>query len=219
MTPKILFQSNHLLIIDKPAGLAVHRGPRARNSVEDFFPLWRRGHDGPWLAHRLDADTAGCLVIARRKSALITLQSAFREGRVRKTYWAIVGSVPRQDHGIIDLPLLKVSTPEGWKIAPDQKGQPARTVWRCIAAGAGCAWLELTPQTGRTHQLRAHCAAIGHPILGDGIYGNTKSPLLLLARSIILPLDPHVTATASVPEHMQDALRRLGFNPDQQDAR
>ena len=219
MTPKILFQSNHLLIIDKPTGLPVHRGPRAQASVEDFFPLWRRGRDGPWLAHRLDADTAGCLVIARRKSALITLQTEFSEGRVRKTYWAVVKNKPAQDQGVIDLPLLKVNGKTGWTIRPDPKGQPARTIWRCIAAGAGCTWLELAPQTGRTHQLRAHCAAIGHPILGDRIYGDAGPPLFLLARSITLPLDPPITATAAVPNHIQDALRRLGFSPDQQDAR
>ena len=219
MTPKILFQSNHLLIIDKPAGLPVHPGPRAQTSVEDFFPLWRRGHDGPWLAHRLDADTAGCLVIARRKSTLVALQSAFAEGRVRKTYWAIIKGKPAQNRGAINLPLLKVSTAEGWRLMPDPKGQQACTVWRRMASDGSNSLLELKPQTGRTHQLRAHCAAIGHPILGDRIYGNAGPPLFLLARSITLPLDPPITAAAAVPNHIQDALRRLGFSPDQQDVR
>jgi tRNA pseudouridine32 synthase/23S rRNA pseudouridine746 synthase len=218
MIPAILFQSNHILVIDKPAGLPVHPGPQARASVEDFFPLWRRGHDGPWLAHRLDADTAGCLVIARRKSILIALQSAFAEGRVGKTYWAVVHGIPAKDQGEIDLPLSKTSTAEGWKVGADPRGRPARTLWRCLGAGGGRAWLELAPQTGRTHQLRAHCAAIGHPILGDPLYGGGSTPLFLLARRIILPLDPIVAATASVPGHMQDSLSRFGFTPDQQDA-
>ena len=219
MTPDILFQSNHLLIIDKPAGLAVHPGPRTTTSIEDFLPLWRRGHDGPWLAHRLDADTAGCLVIARRKSALITLQSAFAAGRVRKTYWAIVEGKPARDQGVIDLPLLKLKQKQGWKIIIDPKGQPARTNWRCLGTNGGQAWLELIPQTGRTHQLRAHCAAIGHPIRGDRIHGNAGPSLYLLARSILLPLDPPVTATAAVPAHMLEALQKLGFRQAQPDAR
>ncbi len=217
--PQILFQSNHLMIIDKPAGLPVHQGPGAKVCVENFFPSWRRGHDGPWLAHRLDADTAGCLVIARRKSALISLQAAFAEGRVRKTYWAVVKGIPVEDHGVIDLPLRKVSVPGGWKIIADPKGQSARTTWRGVAFGANESWLELKPQTGRTHQLRAHCAAIGHPILGDRVYGAGEPPLFLLARSIILPNDPPITATASVPGHMLAALESLGFTQDCQDVR
>lgn len=212
MPPEILFQSNHLLVIDKPAGLPVHAGPRGGTSVEDFFPLWRRGHDGPWLAHRLDADTAGCLVIARRKSTLIRLQLAFSEGAVRKIYWAVVRGVPAAAAGVIDLKLEKHSAREGWRMAAGA-GKPSRTVWRRLGAGRGLAWLELEPRTGRTHQLRAHCAAIGHPIIGDAVYGGEKPPLMLMARSIALPLDPPVSVTAPVPAHMRAVLREFDAQP------
>jgi tRNA pseudouridine32 synthase/23S rRNA pseudouridine746 synthase len=218
VTLEILFQSNHLIIINKPAGLPVHPGRRSEVSVEDFFPLWRRGDDGPWLVHRLDADTAGCLVIARRKSTLIALQSAFAKGQADKTYWAIVKDIPRQDHGIINLPLLKHNTPRGWKIIVDPKGQPAFTAWRRLETAAGHALLELKPRTGRTHQIRVHCAAMDHPILGDSVYGESGPSLSLLARHIALPLDPPVTATASLPPHMREAMKRLGFAPHRKDA-
>lgn len=212
MTPEILYQSNHLIIIDKPAGLPVHPGPSTTASVEDFFPLWRRGHDGPWLAHRLDAGTAGCLVIARRKSTLIMLQQAFAEGRVRKTYWAIVRGITADHAGCITLPLVKTSTQGGgWRMSAGCTGQSARTHWRRLGAIRDRAWLELAPETGRTHQLRAHCAAIGHPILGDDVYGNGTPPLHLFARRIELPLEPPVSAAAPVPPHMRAALDELGY--------
>lgn len=207
MPPEILFTSNHIIIINKPAGLPVHPGPRGGPSVEDFFPLWRRGHDGPWLAHRLDADTAGCLVIARRKSTLIKLQAAFADGSVSKIYWAVVRGEPAESEGIVDLPLEKHNAREGWRMAPDARGKSAQTIWRCLAAHAGQAWLELKPLTGRTHQIRAHCAAIGHPILGDSTYGGGSPPLMLMARQITLPLEPPITATAPVPAHLQAALQ------------
>lgn len=188
--PDILFQSTHLLIINKPAGLPCHAGkPVAGPSVEDFFPLWRRGHDGPWLAHRLDADTAGCLMVARRKTALLAIQLGFRTGSVRKTYAAIVRGVPDTAAGVIEAPLAKRNDVTGWRMVVDPAGQPARTLWRVLAVGAGRALLELQPQTGRTHQLRVHCAAIGHPIVGDPVYGDGIGGLSLLARQLDLVLD------------------------------
>ena len=212
MTPEILFQSNHVIIINKPAGLPVHPGPRTDASVEDFFPLWRRGHDGPWLAHRLDTGTAGCLVIARRKSTLILLQRAFAEGRVRKAYWAVVRGMVSEPTGRITLSLNKISTAEGgWRMKAGDKGADACTSWRRLGATKRRAWLELNPETGRTHQLRAHCAAIGHPILGENVYGDDRPPLHLLARRVELPLEPPVAAIAPVPPHMRAALNELGY--------
>jgi tRNA pseudouridine32 synthase/23S rRNA pseudouridine746 synthase len=175
LVPEILFQSNHVLIINKPAGLACHPGPsgakRGGPSVEDFFPLWRRGHDGPWLAHRLDTDTAGCLMVARRKTALRAIQDGFRTGAVRKMYAAIVRGVPGAASGVIEAPLTKLNDVTGWRMVVDPAGQAARTAWRVWAVAAGRALLELRPETGRTHQLRVHCASIGHPIIGDLVYG------------------------------------------------
>ena len=212
MLPAILYQANHLLIIDKPAGLACHAGPRGGASVEDFFPHWRRGHDGPWLAHRLDADTAGCLAIARRKTTLVALQTAFAAHTVRKTYWAVVQGVPREPHGTISAPLRKQTTPSGWRMVVDPKGQPAISDWRVLAASNGRAVLELSPRTGRTHQLRVHCADMGYPIVGDPLYGKAGKGLCLLARRLVLPLDPMVSAVAAVPDTLRAALSGVDFD-------
>lgn len=200
--PAILHWSNHLVVIDKPAGLPCHPGRRGGPSVEDWFPAWRRGSDGPWLVHRLDADTAGCLAIARRKTTLVALQRAFAARRVTKNYWAIVETVPVEPAGTISLALARRSEPGGWRIVPDTRGEPAVTDWRVLAKGQGRALIELHPRTGRTHQLRVHCAAMGHPIVGDSVYGKAGNGLCLLARSIVLPLDPPVAVTAAVPQHM-----------------
>ncbi len=114
----ILFRDHRFVVLDKPAGLPVHAGPRGGPSVEDFFPRLSRRRDGPWLAHRLDADTAGCLIVALRRSALIAAQAEFAAGRARKTYWAIVQGGPVEDAGTIDNHLRKITTPAGWRMAP-----------------------------------------------------------------------------------------------------
>jgi RluA family pseudouridine synthase len=209
--PAILFGDARFVVLDKPAGLPVHAGPRGGASVEDLFPALSRRRDGPWLAHRLDADTAGCLVIALRRAALLAAQAEFAAGRARKTYWAVVRGTPAAAGGTIDAPLLRRSTPAGWRMAIDPAGQPAVTDWRLCGAAAGLAWLELHPRTGRTHQVRAHCAQLGFPVLGDPVYGGGPGPLHLLARAIRLDLDPPVAATAPVPVHMRAALLRCGW--------
>jgi tRNA pseudouridine32 synthase/23S rRNA pseudouridine746 synthase len=208
--PPVLYRDNRVLIIDKPAGLPAHPGRHGGPSVEDFFDTWRSGKNGPWLAHRLDQDTAGCLVVALKKTVLLETQAAFGHGSVRKTYWAVVRGVPRHDSGVIDLSLAKVTVANQWKIAPDPDGPPAITDWRLRGTGPGIAWLELHPRTGRTHQIRAHCAALGHPVIGDPVYGGGAGKLHLLARRIEIPLDPPVIAEAPVPAHMQDGLAACG---------
>jgi RluA family pseudouridine synthase len=210
ISPEILFRDNRLLIINKPAGLPVHPGRAGGPSVEDFFSGWRVGKNGPWLAHRLDQDTAGCLVIALKKTALLAAQTFFAAGEVQKTYWAVVRGVPAADAGEIDQPLSKVTTGRAWKMQPDNNAASAITAWRVRGRGDGMAWLELHPKTGRTHQIRAHCAAIGHPICGDTVYGGAPGALLLLARAITLPFDPAVSAEAPVPPHMRENLLRCG---------
>ena len=209
--PPILYDSPGLIVIDKPAGLAVHPGPRGGPSVEDWFPLLSRRKDGPWLVHRLDADTAGCLVIALRRAALHAAQAAFAAGQAEKVYWAVVRGAPAEPQGVVDAPLLKVSSPSGWRMVTDPTGQPARTEWRVRGQAPGLSWLELRPQTGRTHQIRVHCATLGCPVAGDPIYGGGDGPLQLLARSIGLPLDPRVTAEAPPPPHMREALAACGW--------
>jgi tRNA pseudouridine32 synthase / 23S rRNA pseudouridine746 synthase len=212
MDPVILFQDQRFVVLDKPAGLSVHAGPSGGRSVEDWFPLLSRRKDGPWLAHRLDADTAGCLVIALRRTPLLAAQALFASGAVRKTYWAVVAGEVPGDRGTIVAPLRRVTNPSGWHMVVDQQsGQSATTDWQVLGRTTGKTWLELHPRTGRTHQIRVHCATLGTPILGDERYGTAGSGLHLLARAIHLPLDPPVDATAGAPRHMLAALEQCGF--------
>ena len=211
MSPTILFQDQRFVVLDKPAGLAVHAGPSGGRSVEDWFPLLSRRKDGPWLAHRLDADTSGCLVIALRRAALLAAQAAFASGAVRKTYWAVVAGQVAGDRGSVAGPLRRVSDKAGWRMVIDVKGQHAVTEWRVLGRSEGLTWLELRPRTGRTHQIRVHCAYLGTPILGDERYGTGGGRLHLLARAIHLPLEPPVDAAADPPEHMRGALGQCGF--------
>ena len=211
MNPVILFQDQRFVVLDKPAGLPVHAGPAGGRSVEDWFPLLSRRKDGPWLAHRLDADTSGCLVIALRRAALLAAQALFASGAVCKTYWAVVAGSVEGNRGSVNAPLLKISDKTGWRMTTGPKGQNAVTDWRVLGRSVGLTWLELRPRTGRTHQIRVHCLTLGAPILGDERYGRPGGGLHLLARSIQLPLDPPVSATANPPVYMQDALEQCGF--------
>lgn len=201
--PDILVRNRAFLIIDKPIGLPVHQGRAGGPSVEDFFQRWRRGRQGPWLAHRLDRDTAGCLVIALKKTFLLEAQAMFAAGDVQKTYWAVLRGVPRQASGVIDAALARHTEGNAWKMAPDQAGQNAVTGWRVLGSAGEISLVEFRPKTGRTHQIRAHAALLGHPIIGDAVYGGGAGPMQLLARHILLPTTPPAEATAPVPPHMR----------------
>jgi tRNA pseudouridine32 synthase/23S rRNA pseudouridine746 synthase len=212
MVPAILFQDQRFIVLDKPACLPVHAGPSGGPSVEDCFPALSRRKDGPWLAHRLDADTAGCLLIALRRTPLLAAQALFASGEVRKTYWAVVQGDVAGEAGTVDAPLRRVSNPRGWQVIVDARnGQHALTDWQVLGRSNGTTWLELRPRTGRTHQVRVHCASLGTPIVGDERYGMAGGGLHLLARAIHLPLVPPVEATAPPPGHMLTALDRCGF--------
>ena len=216
----VLFRDRRFVVLDKPAGLPVHaaRGGAPAASVEDLFAaLGSRRPDGPWLAHRLDRDTAGCLVVALRKSALLAAQACFAEGRAEKTYWAVVRGAPPTDAGTRRSRLRRVERGRSWRME-EGAGDPAETGWRVRgrAPGGNLAWLELAPRTGRTHQVRVHCAALGCPVLGDAVYGNAAesgTALHLLAQRISLPLDPPVMAVAPPPAHMLEALAACGWTP------
>jgi tRNA pseudouridine32 synthase / 23S rRNA pseudouridine746 synthase len=210
--PPILFRDERYVVLDKPAGLPAHPGPRGGPSVEDFFPLLTRRKEGPWLVHRLDTDTSGCLVVALRRTALLAAQAEFAAGRAHKTYWAIVRGAPSTASGTIDAPLGRRSTRVGWHMAVDPGGKTAVTDWRVLGRSGDRAWLELSPRTGRTHQVRVHCATLGCPVLGDTIYGGGADRLHLLARAIVLDLDPVIAATAPAPEHMRVSLLRCGYD-------
>ncbi len=217
--PRILFEDERFVVIDKPAGLPVHAGPRSRHSVEDWFPLLSRRRTGPWLAHRLDADTSGCLVIALRRAALIAAQAEFAGGRARKTYWAVVRGRPKGGQGRIDAPLAKRTGQSGWRMVVAADGQAAVTDWRLLGHADGLSWLELQPRTGRTHQVRAHCAHLGTPLLGDALYGDGIGRLQLLARAIRLDVTPAVEAVAEPPADMAAVLGACGWTPDRQQGR
>jgi RluA family pseudouridine synthase len=207
---RILHLGPELLVLDKPAGLPV--SARSGDSLERWLPALRLGkRRDPQPAHRLDADTAGCLVLGRTSPMLARLNAMFAERRVGKLYWAVVRGGPLEAEGLVVAPLRKVSSAaEGWRMEVHPSGDSARTAWKVLGRAAGLSWLELRPETGRTHQLRVHCASFGCPILGDGLYGGGSGQLNLLARAITLPLDSELRVEAPVPDHMRNALAACG---------
>ncbi len=223
MLGRLLYRDGLMLVIDKPAGLSVHRGPKGGDSLEDYFDVLRFGLPRmPALAHRLDKDTSGCLVLGRHRKALALLGKLFKNGNVGKTYWAVVEGGPEADEGRIDIPLAKLDENRGWWMKPDPAGKPSSTVWKVMGRGAGKTWLALEPLTGRTHQLRVHCAEMGFPIHGDNIYGTAPRaggpPLHLHAREVTVPISrnkPPVVITAPAPEHMRAMLKVCGWSGDQ----
>lgn len=208
---RLLHVGPEVLVLDKPAGLAV--SARRGASLEAWLPSLRMGkRRDPQPAHRLDADTSGCLVLGRTAPMLAALNALFAARRVGKTYWAVVGGRIAGEEGVVAAPLRKVSTAAGgWRMEVHPEGDAARTAWRVIGRSAVGTLLELKPETGRTHQLRVHCAHLGAPILGDAMYGGGKGLLHLLAREIVLPLEPALRVTAPVPEHMRDAVLACGI--------
>src|SRR5437868_12086848 len=170
---RLIYRDGLMLVIDKPAGLPVHKGPKGGESLEDYFGALRFGLPRPpALAHRLDRDTSGCLVLGRHRKALAALGRLFKNGRVGKRYWAVVAGGPTQEEGRIELPLGRKDAARGWWMKHDPSGQPAVTTWKVMGRSANAlTWLVLEPLTGRTHQLRVHCAAMGWPIVGDSVYG------------------------------------------------
>jgi len=223
LVERLLYRDGLILIIDKPAGIPVHAGPKGGETLEDYFEALRFGlPERPHLAHRLDRDTSGCLVLGRHRKALRRLGRLFESGSVRKTYWAVVeGRLPAAT-GNIDAPLAKRSTAKrGWWMQVDPDGQPALTGFRVLASTAERSLVELTPRTGRTHQLRVHLAHLGCPIVGDQVYGARQgsTALLLHAIQIELPLypgRPAVTISAPLPERLSQAIAAFGSFSAQQ---
>jgi tRNA pseudouridine32 synthase / 23S rRNA pseudouridine746 synthase len=219
MLARLLYRDGMMLVVDKPPGLPVHRGPKGGEAFEDFFDALRFGLPRPpALAHRLDRDTTGCLVLGRHRKALALLGGLFKEGKVGKCYWAVVEGGPGADDGRIDIPLAKRDDARGWWMKVDEHGLPSTSTWKVMGRGSRLTWLALEPVTGRTHQLRVHCAGMGWPIVGDNIYGSaprTGGPALHLhSREITVPISKNkspITVTAPVPAHMRELLTRCGW--------
>jgi len=222
MLARLLYRDGLMLVIDKPAGFAVHRGPKGGESLDDHFDVLRFGLPRlPSLAHRLDRDTSGCLVLGRHRKALALLGKLFKQRKIGKTYWAVVEGSPGAEEGRIDMALGKFDETRGWWMKPDPKGQPAETTWKVLGRGHGLTWLAVEPLTGRTHQLRVHCAEMSFPVLGDNIYGraprNGGPPLHLHSREIVVPISknkPPIVVIAPAPAHMREALSACGWKPD-----
>ncbi|MGH7246673.1 MAG: RluA family pseudouridine synthase [Pseudomonadota bacterium] len=271
MVSRVLYRDGLMLVIDKPAGFAVHRGPKGGESLEDYFDALRFGLPrAPALAHRLDRDTSGCLVLGRHRKALAQLGSLFKNGAIEKRYWAVVDGSPDAEEGVIELALGRRDAARGWWMRHDPDGQPALTKWKVMGRGNSPArrkvgrpgvtdaaahhlvtprptraqqaftrahasaaqeeaaifcWLALEPATGRTHQLRVHCAEMGWPIVGDAIYGTAPRsgglPLHLHAREIAVRLYKNreaIHVVAPVPDHMRERLIACGWRGEEYEA-
>lgn len=215
------------LVLNKPPGLATQGGSGTHEHVDALLDAYIEGADGPRprLVHRLDKDTSGVLLIARSPGSAAHFSKHFSGRSARKIYWALVIGVPEIADGLIELPLAKQPGTGGEKMMVDQsgEGQSARTRYRVLdRAGNRAAWVELQPLTGRTHQLRVHMAAIGHPIVGDGKYGGKDAFLSgsisrkmhLHARRLIIPAPGGTTidVVADLPEHFTASMENLGFD-------
>ena len=187
----ILLATRDIVLINKPAGLAVHPGPKTPDSLEDHLPALAVGGFAPVAAHRLDRDTSGCLAIARTRRGTKWLSAAFEGRQVEKVYWAILTNLPRENAGKVVAAVSKISTAAaGWRMRVDKGGRPAATCWRVLDAQIRL--VEFRPETGRTHQIRVHAAHIGCPIAGDPIYGvgaqDSGAPMRLHAQSLAITL-------------------------------
>ncbi len=214
----LIYRDRFILVLNKPSGIPVHQGPSKKTSLEDFFKdLCFELPRPPSLAHRLDADTSGVLILGRHRKALRRLGELFRNNRIEKTYLAIVERTPVESEGTISLPIFKEnSKTNGWKIVIDHNfGQESITYYKILKQLAdGKALLELKPKTGRTHQLRVHCQAMGWPIVGDSLYGSGNreagDKLFLHAYKIKIPLYPKkddIELTAELPNYFNEFLK------------
>jgi 23S rRNA pseudouridine955/2504/2580 synthase len=221
----VIHKDSQALVINKPPGLATQGGTNTTEHVDGLLDaLQFEGEGRPKLVHRLDKDTSGALLLARSSRAAAHFAKAFSSRTARKVYWALVVGVPPINDGMIELAIAKQPGTGGEKMHVDEKeGSPARTRYRVVErAGNTAAWVELQPFTGRTHQLRVHMAAIGHPIVGDGKYGARDAFLTgtisrkmhLHARRIRIdhPDGGQVDVTAEMPSHMLESFDSLGFD-------
>ena len=238
----ILFEDEHVLVLNKPFGIAVQGGTGTKRHIDGMLAgMADRFGDRPRLVHRLDRDTTGVLLVAKHRDAAAKLGRIFQTRSAAKTYWALVKGVPKPPQGKVEAALVKAAGPDGEdrvrKAQPGEqdKAMHATTHYSVIDRVAHKAsWLSLKPVTGRQHQLRAHMALIGHPIVGDNKYEGDKAladsgievKLHLHARRLVIPHPAadhaKIDVTAPLPEHMRKTWELLGldaarFDADQDD--
>lgn len=227
----VLEQDRAAIVINKPPGLATQGGSGTHEHVDGLLDAYVGDNEPrPRLVHRLDKDTSGVLLVARTPGSAAFFSKRFSGRTARKIYWALVMGVPDIHDGMIELPLAKQPGTGGEKMMVDESehGLPSRTRYRVIdRAGNRAAWVELQPFTGRTHQLRVHMAAIGHPIVGDGKYGGQAAflsgsisrKLHLHARRLRIehPEGDLLDVTAPLPEHFAKSLEQMGFTESEGD--
>ena len=225
----VLYEDDMVIALNKPHGLAVQGGTKTTKHVDRLLSAWGEGMDRPRLVHRLDRDTSGVLLLGKGPEAAKRLAGAFARRQAKKTYWAIVIGNPKPSAGQIDMALKKTGINDFEMMRPadpkDPKGEPAETAFATISRAAHrAAWMALRPFTGRTHQLRVHMAAIGHPILGDPKYGDEKSrelsgvlKLQLHARRIELdhPRGGKLIVEAPLSPEMKAGFAHFGFSEDE----
>ncbi|HVI97580.1 MAG TPA: RNA pseudouridine synthase [Sphingomonas sp.] len=210
LSDHVLFLDGEAIVLDKPSGLPVDPPRDGSISLENHLASLTFGFQRwPQAVHRLDRDTSGCLLLARNPKAHKRFQRAFEEGRVEKRYLAVLDGVPEGEEGVIDLPLVKVSSAErGWRMTGARNGKPSRTRWRVLAVRDGRAFVEFRPETGRTHQIRVHALeGLGAAVAGDPVYGNGKGALLLHAATLVVPREgkPAIEAEAPLPDRFREA--------------
>jgi 23S rRNA pseudouridine955/2504/2580 synthase len=220
----VIHEDANAFVLNKPPGLATQGGTKTTQHLDRLLDGLAGDSGRPKLVHRLDKDTSGALLVARTPRAATHFSKAFAGRTARKIYWALVVGVPAGDEGEIDAPLAKQPGSGGEKMhISEEHGLPAKTRWRVIDnAGNRTAWVELQPLTGRTHQLRAHMAAIGHPIVGDAKYGGADAfltggvsrKLHLHARRIRIdsPTGGKIDVSADLPAHFLESLTMIGFD-------
>lgn len=230
----ILYEDDHVLLLNKPFGLAVQGGTGTKKHIDGLLAgMVDRFGDRPRLVHRLDRDTTGVLLVAKHRDAAAKLGRIFQTRSAAKTYWALVRGVPKPPQGKIEAALVKASGPEGDRVRKARAGEQeeamhATTHYSVIdRVGQKAAWVSLKPVTGRQHQLRAHMAMIGHPIVGDNKYDGSKdlpavnidNKLHLHARRLVLPhpfeKGETIDVTAPLPDHMLRTWQTLGLDPEQ----
>jgi 23S rRNA pseudouridine955/2504/2580 synthase len=221
----VICEDDQAFVLNKPPGLATQGGTKTTQHLDRLLDGLADDRGRPKLVHRLDKDTSGALLVARTARAAGHFAKAFASRTARKVYWALVVGVPDAGQGMIDAPLAKQPGTGGEKMhISEEHGLPAKTKWRTVdRAGNRAAWVELQPLTGRTHQLRAHMAAMGHPIVGDAKYGGPEAfltggisrKLHLHARRIRIdaPDGGAIDVTAELPPHIAESLATLGFDP------